>query len=167
MVGHTGVFSAAVKAVEAVDECAGKVINAVLAAGGAVLLTADHGNADKMYDPDPEHPFTAHTANPVPFLVAGLGDVKLRQGGVLADIAPTMLKVMGLPGPKWQRQKHHRISACLISRAAYCEKRPCFLAAPLPHPFKKLLQIQSMPATKCARRAYRRVKCISHTSKRR
>ena len=100
MVGHTGVFSAAVKAVEAVDECAGKVIDAVLAAGGAVLLTADHGNADKMYDPDPEHPFTAHTTNPVPFLVAGLGDVKLRQGGVLADIAPTMLKVMGLPQPE-------------------------------------------------------------------
>ena len=98
--GHTGVFSAAVKAVEAVDECAGKVIDAVLAAGGAVLLTADHGNADKMYDPDPEHPFTAHTTNPVPFLVAGLGDVKLRQGGVLADIAPTMLKVMGLPQPE-------------------------------------------------------------------
>ena len=100
MVGHTGVFSAAVKAVEAVDECAGKVIDAVLAAGGAVLLTADHGNVDKMYDPDPEHPFTAHTTNPVPFLVAGLGDVKLRQGGVLADIAPTMLKVMGLPQPE-------------------------------------------------------------------
>ena len=100
MVGHTGVFEAAVKAVEAVDECAGKVIDAVLAAGGAVLLTADHGNADKMYDPDPEHPFTAHTTNPVPFLVAGLGDVKLRQGGVLADIAPTMLKVMGLPQPE-------------------------------------------------------------------
>ena len=100
MVGHTGVFSAAVKAVEAVDVCAGKVIDAVLAAGGAVLLTADHGNADKMYDPDPEHPFTAHTTNPVPFLVAGLGDVKLRQGGVLADIAPTMLKVMGLPQPE-------------------------------------------------------------------
>ena len=100
MVGPTGVFSAAVKAVEAVDECAGKVIDAVLAAGGAVLLTADHGNADKMYDPDPEHPFTAHTTNPVPFLVAGLGDVKLRQGGVLADIAPTMLKVMGLPQPE-------------------------------------------------------------------
>ena len=100
MVGHTGVFSAAVKAVEAVDECAGKVIDAVLAAGGAVLLTADHGNADNMYDPDPEHPFTAHTTNPVPFLVAGLGDVKLRQGGVLADIAPTMLKVMGLPQPE-------------------------------------------------------------------
>ena len=99
MVGHTGVFEAAVKAVEAVDECAGKVIDAVLAAGGKVLLTADHGNADKMYDGDPEHPFTAHTTNPVPFLVAGAGDVKLRQGGVLADIAPTILKLMELPQP--------------------------------------------------------------------
>ena len=89
-----------VKAVEAVDACAGKVIDAVLAKGGAVLLTADHGNADKMYDEDPEHPFTAHTTNPVPFLVAGLGDVKLREGGVLADIAPTMLKILELPQPQ-------------------------------------------------------------------
>ena len=100
MVGHTGVFEAAVKAVEAVDACAGKVIGAVLAKGGAVLLTADHGNADKMYDPDPEHPFTAHTTNPVPFLVAGVENAKLREGGVLADIAPTMLKIMGLPQPE-------------------------------------------------------------------
>ena len=99
MVGHTGVFDAAVKAVEAVGACAGKVIDAVLAKGGAVLLTADHGNADKMYDEDPEHPFTAHTTNPVPFLVAGLGDVTLRKGGVLADIAPTMLKILELPQP--------------------------------------------------------------------
>ena len=99
MVGHTGVFEAAVKAVEAVDACAGKVIDAVLAAGGKVLLTADHGNADQMYEPDGA-PFTAHTTNPVPFLVAGAGDVKLRQGGVLADIAPTMLKLMGLSQPE-------------------------------------------------------------------
>ena len=99
MVGHTGVFDAAVKAVEAVDTCAGKVIDAVLAKGGAVLLTADHGNADKMYDEDPQHPFTAHTTNPVPFLVAGLGDVALRANGVLADIAPTMLKILELPQP--------------------------------------------------------------------
>ena len=99
MVGHTGVFDAAVKAVEAVDACAGKVIDAVLAKGGAVLLTADHGNADKMYDEDPERPFSAHTTNPVPFLVAGLGDVTLRKGGVLADIAPTMLKILELPQP--------------------------------------------------------------------
>ena len=98
MVGHTGVFEAAVKAVEAVDACAGKVIDATLAAGGQVLLTADHGNADRMYDVDGS-PFTAHTTNPVPFLVAGTGDVKLREGGVLADIAPTMLKLLGLDQP--------------------------------------------------------------------
>ena len=100
MVGHTGVFEAAVKAVEAVDACAGRVIDTVLARGGAVLLTADHGNADKMYDPDAEHPFTAHTTNPVPFLVAGVEGAKLREGGVLADIAPTMLKILELPQPK-------------------------------------------------------------------
>ncbi len=99
MVGHTGVFEAAVKAVEAVDECVGRVIDAVLKAGGKVLLTADHGNADKMLADDGVDPFTAHTTNPVPFLVAGCGDVKLRTGGVLADIAPTMLKLMGLPQP--------------------------------------------------------------------
>ena len=99
MVGHTGVFEAAVKAVEAVDECAGKVIDAVLAAGGQVLLTADHGNSDKMLADDGVSPFTAHTTNPVPFLVAGAGDVQLREGGRLADIAPTMLKLMGLEQP--------------------------------------------------------------------
>ncbi len=98
MVGHTGVFEAAVKAVEAVDACARKVITAVLNKGGAVLLTADHGNADYMADEDGT-PFTAHTTNPVPFLVAGAGDVTLREGGRLADIAPTMLKLMGLPQP--------------------------------------------------------------------
>ncbi|MEG0338463.1 MAG: 2,3-bisphosphoglycerate-independent phosphoglycerate mutase [Oscillospiraceae bacterium] len=98
MVGHTGVFDAAVKAVQAVDECAGKVIDAVLAKGGTVLLTADHGNADKMYDEN-GGPFTAHTTNLVPFLVAGQGDVALREGGVLADIAPTMLKLLNLKQP--------------------------------------------------------------------
>jgi 2,3-bisphosphoglycerate-independent phosphoglycerate mutase len=99
MVGHTGVFDAAVKAVEAVDECAGKVINAVLKAGGAVVLTADHGNADKMENEDGT-PFTAHTTNPVPCLVAGIGDVKLRKGGVLSDLVPTMLEILDLPQPK-------------------------------------------------------------------
>ena len=99
MVGHTGVFDAAVKAVEAVDECAGKVIEKALSMGGTVLLTADHGNADKMENPDGT-PFTAHTTNPVPFLVAGCGNVELRAGGCLADIAPTMLPYIGLPVPK-------------------------------------------------------------------
>ncbi|MEG2659783.1 MAG: 2,3-bisphosphoglycerate-independent phosphoglycerate mutase [Oscillospiraceae bacterium] len=99
MVGHTGFFNAAEKAVEAVDKCAGLVIDEVLAKGGTVLLTADHGNADQMYDAN-GGPFTAHTTNPVPFLVAGQGDVKLRSGGVLADIAPTMLGIMGMAVPK-------------------------------------------------------------------
>ena len=99
MVGHTGIFDAAVKAVEAVDTCVGKVVTAVLNAGGEVLLTADHGNADQMRETDGS-PFTAHTTNPVPFLVAGAGDVTLREGGVLADIAPTMLKLMGLAQPE-------------------------------------------------------------------
>ena len=98
MVGHTGVFDAAVKAVEAVDACAGKVIDAVLAAGGAVVLTADHGNADKMKNEDGT-PFTAHTTNVVPCLLAGVGDVKLREGGVLSDLVPTMLEIMQVPQP--------------------------------------------------------------------
>ncbi len=98
MVGHTGVFDAAVKAVEAVDTCVGKVTDALLEMGGAALITADHGNADRMYDDDGS-PFTAHTTNPVPFCVMGY-PCKLREGGRLADIAPTMLKILGLKQPE-------------------------------------------------------------------
>ena len=98
VVGHTGVFEAAVKAVEAVDTCVGRVVEAVKEMGGCVLLTADHGNADKMVDEDGE-PFTAHTTNPVPFCVIN-HPCKLREGGRLADIAPTMLKILGLEQPK-------------------------------------------------------------------
>lgn len=98
MVGHTGVFEAAVKAVEAVDTCVGKVIDAVKEMDGVALITADHGNADKMIDDDGE-PFTAHTTNPVPFCVVGY-DCDLREGGRLADIAPTMLQIMNLPQPE-------------------------------------------------------------------
>ena len=97
MVGHTGIFEAAVKAVEAVDECVGKVTNAIAEMGGVSLITADHGNADKMFDEDGS-PFTAHTTNPVPFCVVGY-PCKLREGGRLADIAPTMLEIMGLEQP--------------------------------------------------------------------
>ncbi|WP_040196999.1 2,3-bisphosphoglycerate-independent phosphoglycerate mutase [Candidatus Soleaferrea massiliensis] len=97
MVGHTGVFEAAVKAVEAVDTCVGEIVDKVLSMGGVALITADHGNADKMYEPDGS-PFTAHTTNPVPFVVVGK-DCKLREGGRLADIAPTMLDVLGIPQP--------------------------------------------------------------------
>lgn len=98
MVGHTGVFEAAVKAVEAVDTCVGRIVNKTLELGGAVLLTADHGNADQMLAED-NTPFTAHTTNPVPLLAVGLGDIKLREGGRLADLAPTMLSVLGLEKP--------------------------------------------------------------------
>ncbi|MDR1409647.1 MAG: 2,3-bisphosphoglycerate-independent phosphoglycerate mutase [Oscillospiraceae bacterium] len=97
MVGHTGVFEAAVAAVEAVDECVGRVEAAVRSIGGEFLLTADHGNADRMEDIDGS-PFTAHTTNPVPFLVSGR-DVALRSGGRLCDVAPTMLALMDLPQP--------------------------------------------------------------------
>lgn len=98
MVGHTGVFDAAVKAVEAVDTCVGKIVDAVAAKRGVTLITADHGNADKMYEADGS-PFTAHTTNPVPFIVVGY-PCELREGGRLCDIAPTMLKIMGLEQPK-------------------------------------------------------------------
>ena len=98
MVGHTGVFDAAVKAVEAVDTAVDQVVTAVLNAGGCAFITADHGNAEKMMNPDGT-PFTAHTTNVVPFVAVGCGDVKLREGGCLADIAPTMLPYIGLPVP--------------------------------------------------------------------
>ena len=98
MVGHTGVFDAAVKAVEAVDAGVGAVMEATLKMGGVMFLTADHGNAEKMMNADGS-PFTAHSTNKVPFAVIGAGDVKLREGGCLADIAPTMLPFIGLPVP--------------------------------------------------------------------
>ena len=98
MVGHTGVFDAAVKAVETVDECVGRVVDAVLKKGGILCITADHGNADQMIDPITKEIFTAHTTNPVPFIVVGK-DVKLRTGGKLADIAPTMLDLMNMEKP--------------------------------------------------------------------
>ncbi len=98
MVGHTGVFDAAVAAVEAVDACVGKTVDAILAQGGAALITADHGNADQMYEPDGS-PFTAHTTNPVPLIGVGLDGKSLKEGGKLADLAPTMLELLGLAKP--------------------------------------------------------------------
>ena len=97
MVGHTGVFTAAVKAVETVDECVGKVVDATLKMGGIAMITADHGNAEQMVEPDGS-PMTAHTTNPVPFILCGAG-TELRKDGRLADIAPTILDVMGLACP--------------------------------------------------------------------
>ena len=110
MVGHTGVFEAAVQAVEAVDDCIGQVTEAILAKGGRVIITADHGNADKMMEDDGS-PFTAHTTNPVPAIVLGDSSVKaLRAGGVLADLAPTMLQLMGIEQPK-EMSGHSLIAA--------------------------------------------------------
>lgn len=100
MVGHTGVFDAAVKAVETVDECMGKVVDKVLAMEGILLITADHGNADQLYEEDGS-PFTAHTTNPVPFVLVGYGDVELvpHHKGILADLSPTMLSILGIEQP--------------------------------------------------------------------
>jgi 2,3-bisphosphoglycerate-independent phosphoglycerate mutase len=100
MVGHTGVFDAAVKAVKTVDECVGKVIDKILSLGGAAIVTADHGNADKMLAEDGS-PFTAHTTNKVPFIVVGenFKGKELRDGGILADVAPTLLDMMDVEVP--------------------------------------------------------------------
>ena len=98
MVGHTGVYDAAVKAVETVDTCVGRVVDATLKMGGIAMITADHGNAEQMTEPDGS-PMTAHTTNPVPFILCGAG-TELRPDGRLADIAPTMLDVMGLACPE-------------------------------------------------------------------
>jgi len=98
MVGHTGVFEAAVKAVKTVDECVGRVVEATLKMGGIALVTADHGNAEQMLEADGS-PMTAHTTNPVPFILCGAG-TELRTDGRLADIAPTILDVMGLACPE-------------------------------------------------------------------
>ena len=97
MVGHTGVIPAAVKAVETVDACLGDVVDAVHAKGGACIVTADHGNADHMLEPDGS-PNTAHSLNPVPIVVtADAGP--LRDGGILADVAPTVLALLGIEQP--------------------------------------------------------------------
>jgi 2,3-bisphosphoglycerate-independent phosphoglycerate mutase len=93
MVGHTGVIEAAVKAVETVDECLGDVVDAVRESGGVCVITADHGNADQMLEPDGS-PNTAHSKNPVPLIVtADVGE--LREGGTLSDVAPTILALLG------------------------------------------------------------------------
>ncbi|MBR4174610.1 MAG: 2,3-bisphosphoglycerate-independent phosphoglycerate mutase [Lachnospiraceae bacterium] len=100
MVGHTGVLEAAIEAIEVIDKCVGEIVNLVLEHEGALFICADHGNAEQLIDYETGAPFTAHTTNPVPFILIGAGDVKLREGGCLADIVPTLLEVMEMPQPK-------------------------------------------------------------------
>ncbi len=101
MVGHTGIFDAAVKAVSAVDNCLKTVIDAIIEVGGSAIVTADHGNADKMLEDNNNDAFTAHTTNPVPFIVVNKEGVSgLRAGGRLADVAPTLLDMLNIPKPQ-------------------------------------------------------------------
>lgn len=98
MVGHTGILSAAIKAVEAVDFCIGRVVEALRQVGGECLITADHGNAELMLDTESGQAHTAHTSGPVPLIYVGR-EAKVIEGGILSDIAPTMLHLMGMPVP--------------------------------------------------------------------
>ncbi len=101
MVGHTGVEAAAIKAVEAVDECVGRVVDAIKEVDGQMFICADHGNAEQLIDGETGEPFTAHTTNPVPFILVNADpSYKLREGGCLADIAPTLIELMGMEQPK-------------------------------------------------------------------
>jgi 2,3-bisphosphoglycerate-independent phosphoglycerate mutase len=103
MVGHTGIFDAAVKAVETVDECVGRLVETIKKQGGIVLITSDHGNAEMMFDFKHNQPFTAHTTNPVPFILVSdehkNKGTKLRNDGILADIAPTVLSLANIAIP--------------------------------------------------------------------
>lgn len=99
MVGHTGVFEAAVKAVECLDHCVGRIVEALDKVGGEALITADHGNVEQMEDEVTGQAHTAHTCEPVPFIYVGKRPATIREGGVLADVAPTLLTLMGLPVP--------------------------------------------------------------------
>ena len=100
MVGHTGVFEAAVKAVETLDACMGRLVEALEKVGGEALITADHGNVEQMEDVVTGQAHTAHTCEPVPFIYVGKRKASIREGGVLADVAPTMLTLLGLPVPE-------------------------------------------------------------------
>ncbi len=100
MVGHTGVQEAAIKAIEAVDECVGRTVDAIKEVNGQMFICADHGNAEQLIDYETGEPFTAHTTNPVPFILVNADPAyKLREGGCLADIAPTLIELMGMEQP--------------------------------------------------------------------
>ena len=101
MVGHTGVEAAAVKAIETVDECVGRAVEAVKEVNGQMFICADHGNAEQLVDYETGDPFTAHTTNPVPFILVN-ADPKygLRENGCLADIVPTLIELMGMEQPE-------------------------------------------------------------------
>ena len=105
MVGHTGILEAAIKAVEKVDECLGRLLDAVKKNNGIAIITSDHGDADQMIDYETGQPHTAHTMNPVPFIVINnvgvqnFEPLQLREKGIFADIAPTILELMDIPKP--------------------------------------------------------------------
>lgn len=99
MVGHTGIFEAAVKAMECLDQCLGRLTEALDKVGGEALITADHGNAEQMQDPLSGQAYTAHTCEPVPLIYYGKRPLQFQEGGVLADVAPSLLTLMGLPIP--------------------------------------------------------------------
>ena len=101
MVGHTGVEAAAIKAIETVDACVGRTVDAIKKADGVMFICADHGNAEQLVDYETGEPFTAHTTNPVPFILVNADPAyKLREGGCLADIAPTLIELMGMEQPE-------------------------------------------------------------------
>jgi 2,3-bisphosphoglycerate-independent phosphoglycerate mutase len=100
MVGHTGVEEATIKAVEYTDECIGRVVEAVEEADGQLFICADHGNAETMVDPETGEAMTSHTTNPVPFILVNYDPAyTLREGGCLADVAPTLIEMMGMEKP--------------------------------------------------------------------
>ena len=101
MVGHTGIEDAAIKAIETVDACVGRTVDAVKEMNGVMFICADHGNAEQLLDYETGEPFTAHTTNPVPFILVNADPAcKLREGGCLADIAPTLIELLGMEQPK-------------------------------------------------------------------
>ena len=109
MVGHTGNLAATILAVEVIDECLGRVVEATRVQGGTVIITADHGNAEQMIDPVTGQIFTAHTTNPVPLIIVGGQSCKLRDGGSLRDVAPTMLGILGLRAPEQMTGRDLRV----------------------------------------------------------